>query len=426
VNSSSPLLALQHRNFALLWTGQLISVSGSMMQSAAILWHVSLLVPDDQKGLALGMVGLVRVLPTIAFSLFGGVIADAMNRRKVMLLAQLSMTVFAGLLAWFTLQGTATIWHLYLLTALGAAAGAIDNPARQSLFPNLVPREHLPNAISLNTIMFETAAVVGPTAGGLLIAQANVGWVYVFNAVSFLAVISSLLLMRNVPAAAPGSRRDISLGAALEGLRFVFREPLIRSTMLLDFFANFFASAIALLPIFATDILNVGPEGYGWLYAAPSLGALITSLVMVRAINRIENRGRVLLWSIIWYAVATIVFGLSRSFWLTFLCLAFFGASDTVSTVLRNIIRQLYTPDHMRGRMSSVNMIFFMGGPQLGEAEAGLVTDLFGAPISVVSGGIGALIATLYIARTTPMLRHYRREEPALPAGPGSQPASAD
>ena len=424
MKSSSPLLALQHRNFRLLWLGQLVSVSGSMMQSAAILWHVSLLVPPEQKGIALGVVGLVRVLPTVTFSLFGGVIADAMNRRKVMLLAQAAMTLFAGLLAWATLAGAASVWHLYTLTALGAAAGAIDNPARQSLFPNLVPREHLPNAISLNTIMFETAAVVGPTLGGLIIAYSDVGWVYVFNTVSFLAVIASLLLMRSVPGAAPGSRRDLSLGAAVEGLRFTFREPLIRSTMVLDFFANFFASAIALLPIFAQDILNVGAQGYGWLYAAPSIGALLTSLVMVRVVDRLDRRGLVLLWSIALYAIATIVFGLSRSFWLTFLCLAFFGASDTVSTVLRNIIRQLHTPDHLRGRMSSVNMIFFMGGPQLGELEAGVVADLFGAPISVISGGIGALIVTLYIARTTPMLQHYRREEP--PAAAAAQAAPAD
>jgi MFS family permease len=395
-----------------------------MMQSAAILWHVSLLVPDDQKGLALGIVGLVRVVPTIAFSLVGGVVADAINRRKVMLLTQTAMTVFAALLAMLTLGGTESLWQLYLLTGLGAAAGAVDNPSRQSLFPNLVPREHLPNAISLNTIMFEVAAVLGPTLGGLLIATADIGWVYVVNAASFLAVIASLLLMRNVPGHSAGTQRDLSLRSALDGLRFVFRAPLIRSTMLLDFFANFFASAIALLPIFAQDILNVGAQGYGWLYAAPSIGALLTSLVMVRVVDRIDHRGRLLLWSIVVYAVITIVFGLSRNFWLTWLCLAIFGASDTVSTVLRNIIRQLHTPDHLRGRMTSVNMIFFMGGPQLGELEAGVVADLFGAPISVISGGIGALIATLWIVRTTPDLAAYRSEEPA-PAAP-NEAAPAD
>jgi MFS family permease len=242
--------------------------------------------------------------------------------------------------------------------------------------------------------------------------------------VSFLAVIGSLLLMRDVPAHAPGGSQEISLRAALDGLRFVFRDPLIRSTMLLDFVANFFASAIALLPIFAQDILHVGAQGYGLLYAAPSIGAMIMSGVMVFVTDRIERRGRVLLWSIVIYSLSTIVFGLSRSFWLAFACLAVFGGSDIVSTVLRNIIRQLHTPDHLRGRMTSVNMMFFMGGPQLGEFEAGVVADGFGAPISVITGGIGALIATLYVARTTPALRNYGREE--LPPAPASQAAPAD
>lgn len=383
-----------------------------MMQSAAILWHVSLLVPDHQKGLALGMVGLVRVVPIIIFSMAGGVVADAMNRRKVMLLTQSALTVLAALLSFLTLRGLESLGWLYLLTALSSAASALDNPSRQSLFPNLVPREHLPNAISLNTIMNQVASVTGPALGGLLISQAHIGWVYVFNAFSFLAVIASLLLMRDVPARAPGSRRDLSLRAALDGLRFVFREPLIRSTMLIDFFANFFASAIALLPIFAQDILHVGAQGYGLLYAAPSIGAMIASLLMVPLIERILHRGRVLLGAIVVYSLSTIVFGLSREFWLAFACLAVFGASDIVSTVLRNIIRQLHTPDDMRGRMTSVNMMFFMGGPQLGELEAGLVANAFGAPISVISGGIGALVATLFIARSTPELRAYRREEP--------------
>jgi MFS family permease len=190
--------------------------------------------------------------------------------------------------------------------------------------------------------------------------------------------------------------------------------------MLLDFFANFFASAIALLPIFAQDILNVGARGYGWLYAAPSAGAMLTSLLMVRLTDRIERRGLVLLWSVAVYGLATVVFGLSRSFWLTFAALAMTGAADTVSMVLRNVIRHLGTPDHLRGRMVSVNMIFFAGGPQLGELEAGLVANALGAPISVISGGIGALVATVWIGRTTPQLSGYRRDDPvALGQAPG-------
>jgi predicted MFS family arabinose efflux permease len=222
----------------------------------------------------------------------------------------------------------------------------------------------------------------------------------------------ALAKMRNVPerqASEAGSRDDVSWHAALEGLRFVFRSPLIRSTMLLDFFATFFSSATALLPIFAQDILQVGARGYGWLYAAPAVGAMATSAVMVPMTERIERRGRTLLWAVGGYGVATVVFGLSRTFWLTFACLALTGATDTVSTIIRNVVRQLETPDRLRGRMTGINMVFFLGGPQLGELEAGMVANWFGAAFSVVTGGIGCLIATAWVAATTPALRSYRR-----------------
>jgi len=182
--------------------------------------------------------------------------------------------------------------------------------------------------------------------------------------------------------------------------------------MLLDFFATFFSSATALLPIFAQDILQVGARGYGWLYAAPAAGALLASAVMIRAVDWIERRGAVLIGSIAAYGAATVAFGVSRRFWLTFLCLAMTGAADTVSTVFRNLIRQLETPDRLRGRMLGVNMVFFMGGPQLGELEAGLVANRFGAVTSVITGGVGCLIATAWIAIATPALRAYRRDVP--------------
>ena len=205
-----------------------------------------------------------------------------------------------------------------------------------------------------------------------------------------------------------GSGRRISLAAAIEGLRFVFRTPLIRSTMLLDFFATFFASATALLPIFAQDVLGVGAHGYGVLSAAPSVGAIVASLVMVRLVDHIERRGLVLLWAIAFYGLATVFFGFSQLFLLSFLCLAITGAADTVSMVIRNLVRQLTTPDHIRGRMTSVNMIFFMGGPQLGELEAGLVANAWGPVLSVASGGLGCLLVTALVAARTPQLRQYR------------------
>ena len=410
--SRNSVIALQHRNYRLIWIGLLVSFTGSTMQNAALLWHVSLLVPPERKGLALGLVGLVRVVPIVSFSMISGVVADAWNRRRLMLFTQSASTAVAIGLAAIAFRGVTAVWPLYALAALGSGVGAFDMPARNALVPSLVPREHLPNAISLNTIMFQTAAVLGPSLGGLVIAVGSVGWVYIANAISFVFVIVALLMMRDVPARGPseaGSRDDVSLHAALEGLRFVFRSPLIRSTMLLDFFATFFSSATALLPIFAQDILQVGARGYGWLYAAPAVGAVATSAAMVPLTERIERRGPTLFWAVAGYGFATVVFGISRSFWLTFACLAMTGATDTVSMVIRNIVRQIETPDRLRGRMTGVNMVFFIGGPQLGELEAGAVANWFGAPFSVITGGAGCLIATAWVAASTPALRRYRR-----------------
>jgi MFS family permease len=412
------LIALRHRNFRLLWIGLLVSFSGTFMQSAAVLWHVSVLVPADRRAIALGLVGLVRIVPVILFSLISGVAADAFDRRKLMLITQTIMAILAAVLTLLTFRGLTAVWPIYLLTAVSAAAGAFDLPARQALTPNLVPREHLPNAITLNSIMLQTASVTGPAVGGLVLATRGVGWVYAINAVSFLFVIGALLAMDppRSDETAPADRGAFTVSAALEGLKFVFRAPLIRSTMLLDFFATFFSSATALLPIFAQDILHVGAHGYGWLYAAPAAGALLTSAIMVRVVDWIERRGEVLISAVALYGLATVGFGLSRVFWVSFLCLAATGAADTVSTTFRNLIRQLETPDRLRGRMIGVNMVFFIGGPQLGEVEAGLVANWLGAVTSVVTGGLGCLAATAAIAAVTPPLRAYRRQEmPAVP-----------
>ncbi len=392
------------------------------MQTAAILWHVSLLVPDDRRALALGFVGLARIGPILIFSLVSGVAADAWNRRTLMLATQSMMAILAGVLAVVTLRGLHVVWPIYVLSACSSAVGAFDLPARQALVPSLVPREHLPNAISLNTIAIQTASVAGPALGGLMIATTNVGWVYAVNALSFLFVIGALAVMKGQGSThlGPGTATDrgaFTIAAALDGLRFVFRAPLIRSTMLLDFFATFFSSATALLPIFAQDVLHVGARGYGWLYAAPAAGALLASAVMVRAVDFIERRGPVLIAAVMVYGLATIGFGLSTMFWLTFGCLAATGAADTVSMVYRNLIRQLETPDGMRGRMMGVNMVFFIGGPQLGELEAGLVANWLGPIVSVVSGGVGCLVATGWVTAVTPQLRRYG-ESPKLPELP--------
>ena len=402
--------ALRYRNFRLLWTGQMVSMAGSMMQNAALLWHVATLVEPSRRGVALGMVGLVRILPIIVFSLVSGVVADALDRRRLILITQTGMALCAVGLASLEFMHVHALWPVYALAALSAAFGTFDGPARQSLTATLVPREHLPNAISLMTIMFQVAAVAGPAVAGLVIATSGVAWCYVWNAISFVCVIAAVLAMRDVAEAPSAERAAVSWASARDGLSFVFRTPLIRSTMLLDFFATFFASATALLPMVATDLLHVGAKGYGVLSAAPSAGALIAGLAMAPIADRIRRRGAVLLWAVAAYGLATIGFGFARTFPLAFLMLALTGATDTVSMVIRNVIRQLATPDTMRGRMTSVNMIFFMGGPQLGELEAGLVAQAFGVGASVVSGGIGCVLAVAWVAARMPALRNYVRD----------------
>lgn len=382
--------ALRHRDFRLLWIGQLISVTGTQMQLVAINWHVYLLTKSP---LALGGVGLVRILPIIFCSLIGGVVADAVDRKRLMLATQGSMLICAVVLTVMTATGLHSIWPIYALTAIASAALAFDNPARQAMLPTLVPAKDFPNAVGLGIVVFNSAMIVGPALAGILLSIRGPALIYGVNAASFIAVIVALLLMQasgrpRVEEQAP----QISLEALREGLRFVWRTPIIVQTMTLDFIATFFASATALLPIFAAEILNVGPRGLGFLAAAPGAGSIVTGLSMARlGVNR--KQGKLVLGSVLIYGAATIVFGFSRWFWLSLLMLGITGAADTVSTVLRQTIRQLVTPDRLRGRMTSVNMVFFMGGPQLGEMEAGAVAALIGATLSVVTGGVGCLLA---------------------------------
>lgn len=406
--------ALANRNYRLLWLGQGVSMTGSMMQNAAVLWHVSLLAGDSiaEKAAALAWVGLAKFAAIAVFSLFGGVVADAFDRRRLMLFTQTAMALFALLLAWVARSDSPSLLSIYVLTSLSSAAGVVDGPARHALLPALVPAQHLANAITLNTIVFHVAFVGGPALAGPVMQYCGVEWVYLLNAVSFGAVIAALLAMRDLPARTKDQRSDVSLASAWEGVRFVFRVELIRASMLLDFFATFFASAKALLPIYAQDLLHVGEAGYGWLYSAEAVGALVGAAFLARGAERIQRRGPWLVGAVVVYGLATIGFGLSRSFTGAFLALALGGVADSVSIVLRNVIRQEETPDRLRGRMTSVNMIFFMGGPQLGEYEAGVVAAWFGAPASVISGGIGCIVATVALAATTPALRRYHKPKP--------------
>jgi len=403
--------ALRSRDFRLLWVGQTISVAGTQMQQAAILWHLHSLTGSAA---ALGMLGLSRLIAIAVCSFAGGALADTADRRRILIVTQSLMCLTAVILAGLTGAQRVTPPVIYGLVAAGSALASFANPARQALLPNLVPRENFTNAVSLTSISHQVAGIVGPTLAGILIGYGNLAATYWANALSFLAVIGALIAIPPYPIqTAGGERPDRSLRAAFDGFRFVFRTPVLAWTMVLDFLATFFSSASALLPIFAADILKVDARGYGALLAAESVGAMAAGGLMAMRPSA-RRQGRTILWAVLGYGVATVVFGLSRSFLLTWLALCAVGASDTVSTILRQTIRQLITPDRVRGRMTAVNMIFVMGGPQLGNLEAGLVAEWTSAPFSVVTGGIGCVIAVGFVAMRAPALRRYSADFGAL------------
>ena len=431
--SHPPYRVLRHRDFRLLWISQLVSQTGSQMQTVALHWHVYLLT---RSPLALGALGLTRVVPIVLFSLWGGVAADRLDRRRVMFATQSAMLAGAAALSFLTFTGHESLAVLYGANALLAAAAAFDNPARNALVPRLVPLAELPAALSLNLTMFHAATIGGPALAGLLIAASahpsglapvlasgasadtrRLALIYALNALSFVGVLLAVLAMRTSGRVADEKGHAAPLTALREGLRFVLGTPIMVWTTGLDFFATFFAGSLSLLPVFADQVLGVGPAGYGWLVSAPALGALAGSLYA--SFRRLpERQGELLLSSVAFYGFATVVYGLSRWYWLTFLALALSGLADLISTVIRQTLRQMLTPDHLRGRMTSVNMIFFTGGPQLGEVEAGVVASLFasaavGVTVAVVSGGLATVLLAAGVAVLAPFVREY--VQPAAP-----------
>jgi MFS family permease len=396
--------SLRHRRFLYLWLGLVVSMAGSQMQLAAIHWHIRAM-SDAPNPLELGGIGLARIVPIVLFSFIGGPVADTYDRRRILFVTQTMMAATALALALLTFLDRIDLWWIYGLTAVQAAAVAFDLPARQSIIPNLVPARDLANAFSMSSIAFNTGAIVGPAAGGLVIAGFGLGYAYLFNAVSFAAVLVALVAIGTVQQdtrESPG----INLGAAADGVRFILSKPMILSSMLLDFVATFFASANTMMPIVARDILHVGEVGYGWLVSAQSIGSVAAAAVVSQRTG-LRRQGRTLLEAVGVFGLATVVFGMTGNFGVAVFALIVVGAADAVSTIIRNTIRQMQTPDSMRGRMSGISQIFFQGGPQLGEVQAGLVATVLGVPFAIVSGGIGTIVASWLIVRRWPDLLHY-------------------
>jgi len=380
-------VALRSRDFRLLVAGQVVSITGSQMQHVAVVWQLYLLT---HSAMSLGLLGLFRAIPILVFSLGGGVVADAFNRRKLMLFSQSAMALSSVGLALATLTGHVSVGVIYGAAFVSGTAAAFDSPARQALIQSLVPREHLANALSIYATMWQVARVAGPAVGGLLIGWTGVLPIYVLDAGSFLAVIAALVMMRNPPPSRGMSA--VNVRALGEGISFLRGNPLIWTTMLLDFMGTFFGSSTLLMPIFADQILHVGPHGLGMLYSAEPVGAGIAGLFLASR-GAPRNRIPAIVGSVMAYGGAIVVFGFSTWFPLSLLAMAGAGAADTVSMVLRQTLRQSATPDALQGRMTSVNLLFVIGGPQLGEVEAGFVARFLGAPFASWSGGIACIVA---------------------------------
>jgi len=382
---------------------RVFSTFAASLVSATLAWHVYDLTLSKT---ALGTLGLVQFLPTIPITLIGGALADSRDRRRIVAVAQGAAGLAAAGLAALAGSGSASLGALLAVAVALAVGRSFESPANMALLPALVPREVFPAAVVVNATARNLGFVSGPMVMGFVVAHSGLADAYALAGLCWAA--SVLLLLRLRPGEDAGlARGRVSLAAIREGIAYVRRRPVILGSMSLDMFAVIFAGATALLPVFAREILEVGPRGYGLLAAGLSLGtSLMTAILLAR--RPPERPGRAFCVAVAVFGLATIAFGLSRSFPLSLAALVVAGMADEVSMVARSTIIQLSTPDALRGRVSSVNMIFIGASNDLGSAESGFLAALTSATFSVVFGGVACLGVVAAVAWRVPALRHYR------------------
>ncbi len=396
--------ALRHRRFALFWIGLLLAWTGNQFLMWTVPWQIS---GFTDSPFALGSIGLIRLAPTIFVSLFAGVIADRFSRRKVVFVMQSIMGSTALLLGLLTLTQRIQLWHIYALLIIHATAFVIDLPARYSLTPNLVPESVLPNALSMEMIAFQVGGIFGPILNGIMINLFGEYVSYLIAAGLFASMPIALILIGPVgQKLLERTSAGVDWGAIREGIRFTFQHPLILSGMLLDFFATLLTRADSLLPYFARQVLEVEEFAYGLLTSAPMIGAALAGLVLSQ-VKVIRHQGKLVLGSVTLIGLSAVMFGFSRIYLLSLIALMLAGAGDSVSSIIRSAIRQLHTPDKLRGRMISVNQIFFMGGPYLGDVKSGFLGGLIGVPLAVALGGVACIFSVGWVGYRWPELRAY-------------------
>ncbi|HIK05425.1 MAG TPA: MFS transporter [Trichormus sp. M33_DOE_039] len=394
-----PFAALRFRDYRLFTIGRVLLFTGSQMQTVAIGWE---LYERTNSAMVLGGVGLAQVLPMIILTLIAGDVADRHDRKHTTLLAVL-LLVFCSFALAVVSYSQGAVWLVYLCLLLTGVARAFLKPASDALMWQLLPVSAYTNAATWNSSSFQLATVIGPALGGLAIATWNSATgVYILAAIAGFLCFG--LVSRIKPQKATFHKEPISLQALSAGAKFVWQNQLILAAITLDLFAVLLGGATALLPIFAKDILRVGPVELGYLQAAPSIGALFMALVLAH-IPPLRQAGKVLLWSVVGFGIVTIIFGLSRWFWLSLLMLVLNGALDSISVVIRHTLVQIRTPEHLRGRVAAINSVFISASNELGGFESGLAAALFGTVISVVSGGIGTILVVVVTAMIWPEIR---------------------
>ncbi len=404
------------RDFRMLWLGQLVSGVGRQVTVVALpfeLWQLT------HSSLSIGLLALVQLVPILIFALGGGAVADAVDRRRLLLVTQLALAASSLCLALLALMPSPPIVALYVVAFFAAGIGAVDQPARSSAIPRLVPGERLPAAIAVNSLSYSAVSVVGPAFAGVLIETTGIASAFAFDVVTFIAAIAVLLVIAPIPPHAGAARP--SLRAVAEGLSFARARRIVFATFAIDLDAMVFGMPSSLFPQLALTVFNAGAAGYGLLTAAPALGALVGA-TLTGWIGRVRRPGRGVVVAVAAWGVAIAAFGLlAVSFPLALACLAIAGAADVISAVLRSSIVQLETPDPLRGRLMSIHTLVVTSGPRLGDAEAAGVAAVAGPQFSVVSGGVLCLLGLLAVLRRFPELLAYE-----LPRDASARTADAE
>jgi MFS family permease len=393
-------VAFTYPGFAYYQLARLFTVMATEMQSVAVGWQV---YEITKRPLDLGYVGLAQFLPTILLFLVAGHAADRFNRRNIVMACYAGLTLASTILLLLTLSGSRSVHAIYGALVLVGVVRSFNGAAGQSMVPQLVPEEHFPNAVAWSQTVFNAAVIVGPALGGFIYAIFR-GPTAVYVSSMVAGAISVIAISRVRLNPAKHEREEVSLATLLAGLRFIWREKLVLGTISLDLFAVLLGGAVALLPVYAREILHTGPWGLGILRSAPAVGAVTTALLLAHRPLR-RHAGTTMLWCVAGFGIFTIVFGLSRSLIVSLLALLLLGASDMVSVIIRGTLVQLSTPDPMRGRVSAVNSLFIGTSNEFGQFESGLTAQWFGTVPAVVIGGAGTLMVIGLWAWLFPELR---------------------